>query len=391
MAHVTPQGVQTRSLTEWRDYLLEQFRLALGEDEALGVTSPYYQIAAVQAAAFQEDDAAIFDMGQALGVNGATGVQLDDLASLFDVRRAASTYSVVQLTFSGDEGTEIPVALQVSAPNSTVLWFVREAATISNGIATTSASPADSGPVQAPPQTLTRLVTPRAGITAVNNYNAAIPGAITEQDLPLRSRYNNEIGKYANTTIEAITAALYLAGCQYARVFHNPTDVQAVIGGVTFPAHSVGALVRGKTDEEVAIAISKSKPTGIPTTGTLNVFLGEQGTIKFFRVVPVAITISMDLTLGVNFPADGILRIHHNLVNYFAGTFQTLIGQFDTAGVGPGEPLNESRLSTPINAVPGMTYSNLVVREKASGSVLRTPTLYEQFTLDADDITITVP
>ncbi len=101
MAIVSENGVQVRSLADYRALLEERLRAALGSDLALDPETPLAQIIGVQALALTELDEQLASLANGMSVNTATGTQLEDLANLFEITRREATYSRVEARLSG--------------------------------------------------------------------------------------------------------------------------------------------------------------------------------------------------------------------------------------------------------------------------------------------------
>ena len=128
-------------------------------------------------------------------------------------------------------------------------------------------------------------------------------------------------------------------------------------------------------------------------TGAITVNVPRSGgnsttAIKFTRVVDVPLAITVDITVGVGFPGDGESLIVDRLVQWFAGTWRSGPGDFDTSGQGIGDVLDASRLRSPVLSVPGHSIVSVTPTVKADSSTPGTPKLYERYTLAAADVTV---
>lgn len=90
------------------------------------------------------------------------------------------------------------------------------------------------GPVPAPVNTLTEIITPLSGWNAINNPKAGVTGRLVETDAELRIRRRNSIRLLGAATVEAIRARLLqeVVGVTSAFVFENVSVVQEPIATI---------------------------------------------------------------------------------------------------------------------------------------------------------------
>jgi len=251
------------------------------------------------------------DVYNSFTVSGATGQSLTNLAELTGVVRLGSTKSRVTATVSLTTGTTLPTGSEARVPGS-VTSFV----TLSQ-VTNTSPQPADlqvvmeaqeSGPVRANAGTLTEIVVPVAGWTAVTNALDADIGRDDETDTELRVRREEEIRISGSGNLDAIQADV--AAVDGVLAVSGTEDTTAHTFNIVFFDGEPPAAV----NDEVAQAIWDSKPAGIESVGadqgTAVDANGTQHTIKFDRAdqvqIYVTITCSVDPEL---FPLDGVEQI----------------------------------------------------------------------------------
>ena len=111
--------------------------------------------------------------------------------------------------------------------------------------------------------------------------------------------------------------------------------------------------------------------------------------IRFRRVAPIPIAVAVTVRTTAVFPSTGLATIRSNLVAWAAGTWNPGAGIFDQAGVGIGEALDQNRILSPIQAVPGHQVTAISVT-RVGGGALGAPNLDERFTLASDNITLSL-
>ena len=213
----------------------------------------------------------------------ATGVYLDNLASLVGVTRLAAAKSVVTLTLgtAGVPAVVVPVGSSV-ADAAGVEWILQASVTIPGlGTIDGTFSPVLTGPTQATAGTLdvpgtATIKTPVAGWATVLQSADAVLGrdreldenTSTEQGLRLRRRSSLQNGGSASTN--AIRSALTeISGVSQAKAVDNCTSADVVVGGVTLRPNTFLAVVypdptaSASLKALIAEAIWRRKPAGI--------------------------------------------------------------------------------------------------------------------------------
>jgi uncharacterized phage protein gp47/JayE len=144
----------------------------------------------------------------------------------------------------------------------------------------------EDGPIAAPAGSLTRIITPTPGWSAVQQPQDATLGTNLETDEELRDRYATGVYRLGAGTMPSIRANLLqdIVGLTSLAVYENTTDST---DGDGRPPHSVEAVIEGGDDAAIAAAIYRLKPAGIASYGTTSrPYVDETGythTIRFSR------------------------------------------------------------------------------------------------------------
>jgi uncharacterized phage protein gp47/JayE len=208
-----------------------------------------------------------------------------------------------------------------------------------------------TGPIIANAGTLNNIVTPVSGLTNVLNVTDAILGRNVESDNAYRVRMAEELQIAGAGTVEAIRAKLLaVPGVTSALVYENTSDITDLNGR---PPHSFEAVVSGGTDADIAETIWLAKPAGIASFGEDSYVItdsqGQNHTIFFSRPELVNIYITANLTVNLNFPADGDSLIQEILLTYVNG-----LGQGVSVVVDP-------YLVAQLASIPGIDDATLLV------------------------------
>ena len=120
----------------------------------------------------------------------------------------------------------------------------------------------DFGPIVAPINTLTEILTPISGWISINNPKAGLTGRFIETDAELRIRRNNSLRLLGAGTVESIRARLLqqVPGVTSAFVFENRTLIQEpiliVLNQDLVAGNTIVVILNGVTLPTVTFAIS---------------------------------------------------------------------------------------------------------------------------------------
>lgn len=249
----------------------------------------------------------------------------------------------------------------------------------------------DTGPIVANAGTLTVIVTPISGWTAVTNATDAVLGHAIESPSALRLRREQELASPGSTTVDALQAALtqFMADeglVPSVSVFENTDDVVDADGR---PSHSMEVLINdggALTNDDIAQEIWTDKGGGIQmfgaTTGTAHDSAGNSRTVPFNR--PTLVPIYFAITVVTNpdlFPSDGDVQIQEAVVTY---------GQ---ASRDPGDDVVQNSFYGPVWGVAGVTavtILNLGTAPAPGGSADIAIAVRELATFDTSRVAVTV-
>lgn len=303
MARVTANGVEGRSLEEYVDLLGRRFRSALGSDLVLDAETPQGQLIGELALVFVELDEAIVAQGSAFALATAAGQQLDDLCSLLNVERRAVSRSTVNATLRGTPGSIIPAGSRAQTTAGDVFETSAVSQIGANGSVQATMRSTSYGPVPAPINSLTSVLTVVEGWDSVGNSTAAVLGRLRETDADLRARYRRERALNARGSRDALeSAVLAVPGVTAARTTTNTTNAAITVRGESIPAHSVLVHVLGGADAAVQAAIVGALPLGIP--------------YMLVRLTEIPISITISTQANAEFPLNGIEAIKDAVKDY---------------------------------------------------------------------------
>lgn len=294
---LTDQGFNPARLEDVREAIVAQYRRRFGQNVRVDDESVNGQLIGLFSEAVADLWEVAEDVYTAAYPGSATKQSLRDLVALAGISANPATFSTVALTLTGTSGTPVPAGTVFRDPNPpNVRWVSSEDVEISGGTATVAASPETSGPVVGLAGTITEVVTPVSGLTAVTNQTDAELGQNAETDAALRTRFRQSFRIGGGSSVEAVRATvLNLDGVTECLVTENDSDQVDSDGR---PPRSFEVVVRGGTDQEILDAIWLSKPAGITAygvnvTGTTVDSTGAAQTVRFTR--PVAVDVYIEV------------------------------------------------------------------------------------------------
>lgn len=294
-------GIHVPDYVSIRNYLLDEFRRIFGQDLYLGVDTQDYQMISLFATAIDDVNALTIEAYNNRNPDYARGNSLDLMLPMNGISRLMSTNSVVTLTLSGNEGTQV-FAGSVAIDTKGGRWIIQETVEITDTDATVVARAQTSGRVLGGAGTIKFIGSPTAGWISVNNVTEAIPGRNTETDAEVRARRLASVENIAIGIVPALIGSLYeLEGVEKVRVYENTGSATDDLG---IPGHSVCTIVSGGDTLQIARLIYMKKSPGCGLYGEVESVIaddfGNDITISFARPIdaPIEMTIGIKRFVG---------------------------------------------------------------------------------------------
>lgn len=231
-------------------------------------------------------------------VNTATGVFLDNIATIKGTQRNDGTEAVINVDLTSTTFPyTIPINTQFRYLNDPTLLFTNttpivvtsspfntQLIAMANGLTSATIGQGLQS-VSLIPQ-LTNIV-----ITAIAD------GTNTESDADLRARLKRSNGQNASNDLNSLfTTLVNRSNVQKVNILDNDTGVTDING---VPAHSIECLVLGDTDQAIGDAIFSKKCSGVGTNGSTTVtsldIQGNPHIINFSR--PMLLTAYIRVTV----------------------------------------------------------------------------------------------
>jgi uncharacterized phage protein gp47/JayE len=342
-------GYSAKRLADWRDDLRSDFRAALNADTPglgdavnLDEGSVLGNLLDTVAARLDELAEASQDLFDSFDERNATGVYLENLARLVGITgRTPATYSSVTLTLTATAACTVPTGSLVADATGQQWRTLADVVFPGAGVDTVAAQPTETGPITAPAGTLTTIVTPVTGWSAVTNAADATAGTDRETDSDLRSRRRLSLQIAGASSPDAIRArVLDVDGITACVVFDNKTGYTVTVGTttvLTLPPYTIGVVVSpnglaAAVETAVAEAIWASAPAGHSTErlGVLDVGAGG-GVIEFItdssgttQIVQFSTAVDRPITFTVTVVDGDVPELDATIEAVFSDYIDTL-------------------------------------------------------------------
>lgn len=174
-----------------------------------------------------------------------------------------------------------------------------------------------------PPNTITEILTPVAGVESVTNPEPTKDGQEAETDTELRQRYHATSGE--SGTIDGITSKILnnVVGVRGVVGFENVNDV---VDEDERPPHSFECIVLGGNREDIAKTIFQAKPGGIRSYGSEQIFVqdisGNHHLVGFSYATEKQIYVRGTVKVNAAFPTNGVDMIKLDIIKYIGGSDQ---------------------------------------------------------------------
>lgn len=404
MAELTPSGYKLKNQNDWFDQERNLY-LSIDPQWILDPSSPDGLKIAHDAEIFSALDETLYRAWASKDPAKAIGVDLDIVSSITGTFRKPGTPSNVDLTFTGLPGSMILADSIVESAETGQRWIVDQTFYVGpDGTVVVPARSQQIGQIQAEPNTITRMITTIAGVSAVTNEDPATPGTAKETDSSLRIRRRLEVGRPGSNQVDSLYGILSGSeGVRRVKVYNNPTGSAAVDPDLNphgLPAHSNTILVDGGIVSDLAMAIYLKKcpgvflnPDGTPVQEwvTSPTVASHQQLIKFGRPIYVDISVVVDIKNDGTLPDDVEDQIKDAIISFAAGESPSGQDGFKTTGFDIGESVPISTMYTPINQVIGR-YGNSYVNSLTLDGVAANKTIaYNELSRWLDsNITVTI-
>lgn len=294
-------------------------------------STPQGQLASTWAAVIQNVYQIIIYYANQVDPAYASGRMQDAIARINFIERLPALPTTLQVQCLGAEGTVLPagpLTFATIADPAGNLYRATQAGTIpAGGSVTLTFACTAVGPVAVP-------ATARIYQAIPGWDTALVASGVSGQDAETPQQFELRRSQSVAANARSVNAAilgevLSVAGVLDAYVVDNPTNSPAVINGYTLAARSVYVAVSGGDSDEVAEAIWRKKPPGIPMNGNTTVVVEDRNTsysppypsysIQFERPASLPVFFEVNIANSPVVPADAVERVQTAIVDAFNG------------------------------------------------------------------------
>lgn len=354
---LTDAGFRRPTYAELLDALEYKAREVFGSHANLTVRSPLGIFLRIYAWMLSLLFSTLEDVYNSRFIDTAVGSSLYNLGRAIGLRLLGAQKSMGYLTFSGEEGVDVPEGF-LAETMAGIQYITLRSGIIRDGTVTVPASAVSPGPDgNTVENTIKTITNPKLGIQSVTNVRPFEGGRNTETDAEFRERYYLSVDFAGGVNLDAIIAEIYenVEAVIAVTGEENDTDFESRTG---LPPHSFEIVAYGGLDEDVARAIYRRKAAGIQTFGNIMVPVATAAggiyEINFSRPTPVGIWVKVfNLVTDVKFPFDGIERIKQAIIQH--------IGVNTRGGLNIGQDVICVTLPTVVLSVPGVVDFDLQI------------------------------
>lgn len=349
---LTPQGFYRPTYVEILNALEYKARELFGDGTNLTVRSPIGIFLRIYAWMMNILFSILEDVYNSRYADTAVGNSLYNLGKNIGLKLRAANKAVGYITIKAKKGTVIPSGYLVSTPGGLQYVTLNKTTVGPEGNAKVIIQAVETGEMyNTPAGTVTMIVNPASvrGVESIVNEDDITGGRGKETDDEYRKRYYESVDYAGGVNADAIRAAILqdVDGVHNAMVYENDSDEYNPV--LDLPPHSIGAVVYGGQDGDIAKVIYDRKAGGIQTVGNIAVnVLSESGQlmeVRFSRPDLIKIYVKIyNLRTEASFPGNDALK----------EAMKKAIGGDGTAGLDVGHDVIYMDIPGKIMAVRGV-------------------------------------
>lgn len=326
-------GMTAPSAAELREIVARNWVEAFNEGDGAPEldtesATPAGQLVDAETAILAQSNAELLYLFSMLNPRLAEGVWQDAIGYIYFLTRKIAQPTLVTCTCTGLQGTVIPARAQIQSDTGIRYECVNAASIPAAGTVDVLFQCVEAGPVECPPESLTRIITVVPGWDTVSNRTAGATGRHRESQVDFENRRYESVAKNSHGALASLQGALWdLDGVLDCRVLENTGDDPITEHGVLIPGHSVAICVYGGEDADIAETIYLKKDAGCGTTGnvtvthqtTEEVYGGATYSYRIMRPTPVEVGVRVTINRTNLTPTDAEAKIRNAIIADFLG------------------------------------------------------------------------
>jgi hypothetical protein len=262
----------------------------------------------------------------------ASGRWQDGIGRIYFITRKPAIGTSVSVVCTGGQGVSIPAGSLAEALDGNIYTCVDGGTIDQTGTVSLSFVCNTLGPIPCPAGTLSKIYRTVLGWDSITNPTDGALGQNVESRAEFEERRAQSVAANARNTNESVLGAvLDIADVLDAYVIDNDQSSTVSKGGVSLDANCIYVAVSGGTDIDVATAVWRKKPPGIPYYSGSNTTVTVTGsadlytpplptwTVKLFRPPPLPILFAVNMLTNQQVPSDAAAQIQNAIILAFAG------------------------------------------------------------------------
>jgi len=223
--HIDDDGFHRTRYQTLRTEIADRFKSAFGSGIKTDVRSVFGQLISLLTYSEDRIASAMQQLLTAFDPYAARGEALSRLATIMGTNRNRGFPPEVTLVVTHNADLD-SISQELRVADSAGIEYKPRDTIVCDRVSTTSTGrfvATRNTDYRAPAHTVTRIVHPVAGVTAVDNPSIATAGQIYESDVRLRRRLLISSSQNSSTPEGIARVLSEVPGVTYARVLHNPT------------------------------------------------------------------------------------------------------------------------------------------------------------------------
>jgi uncharacterized phage protein gp47/JayE len=357
--------------------------------------TPAGQLVDAEAAYLAQVNADLLYVASMFNPRTSEGVWQDALGYIYFLTRKVAQPTLVTVTCSGLQGTEIPAGAQMRDEDGTRYELVSTVTIPASGSVDGVFQCLEAGPIECPAGTLETIVTVIPGWDSGTNAAAGVIGRNRESQVDFENRRYASVAKNSHGSVFSLQGALAdLDGVVDCQVLENPTSSTVTKHGVSIPSHSVAICIYGGADDAIAETIYNKKDAGCGTTGSATVthVAEDYGNATYSYEIVRPTPTDVHIAVEINRTEATSATVEQDIKDAIIADFNGQDSNSGNTRIGLAQTVYASRFSVPVIKTAGV--QNLVgitigLGSGSMGASIEIPGDVEP-TISSADITVVV-
>lgn len=320
---VTPLGVITVDTSDIITDVQQNYLATFGNTLNTDASTPQGQLINNDVAILQNVQNDLLDLANSFSVYYAVGDQLDIVGGFFGYYRKKDVATIVLCTLTGLANTVIDAG-SLASDNNYEYKLLNSVVIGQNGtVENCEFQCITTGDIPCLANTLTNIITTKAGWDAITNPSDGIVGFDQENDNIFRQRVT---ANYLNIRATALMPAILdniaqINGVLSVKGNENQTNITQIIDGIQMVSHSIYLCILGGSDEDIAKVIYNKKTLGTAMNGNVIIshidpMLQHSYNYNIYRPSSMPVKVQINYLNNTNTPININELLINQLISY---------------------------------------------------------------------------